>query len=100
MQDTNIVIRAAVEGYIVSVNSPSQNLLDAAANEPHIFLSLADVITFLTGTVLVEPVQEEEDVPVADSAPAASGSDAATDQTVEAVDEAPAADPAPVNQPA
>lgn len=57
MQDTNIVIRVAVEGYIVTVNRPSQNLLDAAANEPHIFLSLADVNTFLTTTVLVDSVE-------------------------------------------
>lgn len=57
MQDTNIVIRAAVEGYIVSVNNPAQTLLDAAAQEPHVFLSLADVVTFLTTTVLVESAE-------------------------------------------
>lgn len=86
MPDTNIVIRAAVEGYIVSVNSPRQNVMEAISEEPHVFLTLADVVTFLTEKVLIEDVEaapvDTEDETMAD--PNLSQAQAQTSMTAQA----------------
>lgn len=62
MDDTNIVIRKAFEGYIVTVNSPREDVMSAALKEPHVFLTLEDVVAFVTTDVLIEVPEVKDEI--------------------------------------